>query len=224
MPNEYAEALHELVQVKVEQRGLKLPSRQRVERGLRSSTSWTPLRRACRREGRPRSVMPSAAGWAKNPHPRNWGGHQRAPSQPGQGGHCIRRSKESPVAGRGRALVRSVLLSARWGARTRFKRPVRILVPQPKHAYRTMPLTVAWRSITWCGLINRADASRKADPALPTAHANTAAPKAGTRTPARTPCPTATAPARAPGPRAAAPCTAASASPGSANATNIFNG
>src|SRR5262245_49775330 len=55
--------------------------------------------------------MPSAAAWAKSPHPRNWGGHQRAPSQPGQGGHCIRRSKESPVAGRGRALVRSVLAS-----------------------------------------------------------------------------------------------------------------
>src|SRR5262245_21513414 len=76
----------------------KSRSKPRSGRLQRSSTSWTRLRRAWRREGRPRSVMPSAAAWAKSPHPRNWGGHQRAPSQPGQGGHCIRRSKESPVA------------------------------------------------------------------------------------------------------------------------------
>src|SRR5262245_32573124 len=26
---------------------------------------------------------------ATNPHARKWGGHQKAPSQPAQGGHCV---------------------------------------------------------------------------------------------------------------------------------------
>src|SRR5262249_3713900 len=139
MPNEYAEALHELVQAKVEQRAPEVAIAPESGERPKVINIMDALKKSMQARGQEaRSVMPSAAGWAKNPRPRNWGGHQRAPSQPGQGGHCIRRSKESPVAGRGRALVRSVLLSARWGARTRFKRPVRMLVP---HSNQRAPIT-----------------------------------------------------------------------------------
>ena len=86
MPNEYAEAVHELVQAKIEQRA---PEVQKA-RCRRSSTSWMPSRRVCRREVRPRSARQCAAAWAKRLRLRNLQGHQRAASrQRALGTQCI---------------------------------------------------------------------------------------------------------------------------------------
>ena len=55
MPNEYARAVHELVQAKIEQRAPEVEIETEKRERPRSSTSWTRSRRACRRRGRRRS-------------------------------------------------------------------------------------------------------------------------------------------------------------------------
>jgi len=90
MPNEYAEAIHELVQAKVEERAPAIEIETHVNL-RKSSTSWTRSRRACRREGRRKSKTRFASAWAKSPHLKNWLGHQRVPNrQRALDDQCIR--------------------------------------------------------------------------------------------------------------------------------------
>ena len=99
MPNEYARAVHELVQAKSRSSvHLRSKSKLRNVKLRRSSTSWTRSRRVCRRKVRLRSAMPSVAAWAKSPQLRRPLGHQRVPinRQRALDGQCIRTEKKSP--------------------------------------------------------------------------------------------------------------------------------
>ena len=65
MPNEYARAVHELVQAKIEQRAPEVEIETAKGERPRSSTSWTRSRRACRRRVRPRSRKRCAREWER---------------------------------------------------------------------------------------------------------------------------------------------------------------
>ena len=90
MPNEYAEAIHELVQAKVEERAPAIEIETQNVNRRRSSTSWMHSRRVCKQRGRLRSERRFASAWAKSPHLKSWLGHQRVASrQRAQDGRCI---------------------------------------------------------------------------------------------------------------------------------------
>ena len=65
MPNEYARAVHELVQAKIEQRAPEVEIETPRASSPRSSTSWTRSRRACRRRVKPRSRTWCGSAWER---------------------------------------------------------------------------------------------------------------------------------------------------------------
>ena len=80
MPNEYARAVHELVQAKIEQRAPEVEIETPRASSRRSSTSWTRSRRACRRRVRPRSRTWCGSEWERPRRNSPLSPHHRARS------------------------------------------------------------------------------------------------------------------------------------------------